>query len=136
MNAVKFVAAALLLAVLASCASHPISRDLRRQARLITFNQVRTDPEGTRGNIVIWGGRIINVVNNTNGSAMYIVCLPVGSNGRPIRDGTSPGRFIAASGGFIDPAMFPQGTRITVAGQLNGVLTEQLGQILTCIRWC
>ena len=130
MNAVKYLAAALLLALFSGCSSPPVSRDLQRQAKQVTFHQVRADPEGTSGTVVIWGGRIINVANDTNGSSIYIVGLPVSRNGSPARDGgTSPGRFIAASPNFLDPEMFPPGARITIAGQLDGVSTEQLGDM-------
>ncbi|HEV2455533.1 MAG TPA: Slp family lipoprotein, partial [Verrucomicrobiae bacterium] len=126
MNAVKYLAIALLLALLAGCASYPISDQFRQQARQITLDQVRADPEGTRGKIVIWGGRIINVVNESKGSSIYILCLPYREDEQPIPYAPSPGRFIATSTGFLDPEMFPHGSLITVAGQLDGVRTEPL----------
>ena len=129
MNAVKYLAPALLLAAFAGCASYPISKDLRQQAQVVTMDQVKADPAGTRGRIVIWGGRIINVANDTNGSAIYIVCLPMGSDEKPVADGPSPGRFIATTTDFLDPEAFPAHRRITVAGQLDGVWTEPLGKI-------
>jgi outer membrane lipoprotein len=129
MNFVKFFAPVLLLAVLSGCASYPISKDLRQQSQTITMSQVKADPAGTRGAIVIWGGRIINVVNGTNGGAIYIVCLPLRQDEEPLRYGPSPGRFIATSEEFLDPEMFPLHSLITVAGQLKGVWPEQLGNI-------
>jgi outer membrane lipoprotein len=127
MNTVKHVTCALLaLALLSGCASYPISDSFRQQAKQITLDQVRADPQGTRGTIVIWGGRIINVVNDTHGSAIYIVCLPLPQNEKPIAHGPSPGRFIATSTGFLDPEMFPYGGLVTIAGQLDGVRIEQL----------
>lgn len=129
MNAAKYLAAALLLAALSGCATYPISKDFRQQAKQVTLDQVKANPDGTRGTIVIWGGRIINVVNATNGSAIYIVCLPLPDNEKPIAYGPSPGRFIATSTSFLDPEMFPHGGLITVAGQLDGVRTEPLQNI-------
>ena len=133
MNAVKYFAPALMLsaalALFSGCASYPISKEYRQHAQIITLDQAKADPTGTRGKIVIWGGRIINVVNNKDGSEIYVVCLPMPSNEIPLADGPSPGRFIAASPGFLDPEMYPQGTLITVAGQLDGVATEQLGNV-------
>ncbi|HEX3625148.1 MAG TPA: Slp family lipoprotein [Verrucomicrobiae bacterium] len=136
MNASKYLGigiASLLasaLALVSGCASYPISKEYRQHAREITIAQVRANPDGTRGSIVIWGGRIINVVNDSHGSSMYILCLPSGSDERPIPAyDNSPGRFIATSPGFLDPEMYPQGSLITVAGQLNGVRTELLDNI-------
>jgi outer membrane lipoprotein len=129
MNAAKYLAPALLLAALSGCATYPIAKDLRQHAQMITISQVKADPAGTRGAIVIWGGRIINVSNDTNGGALYIVCLPLRPNERPLAHGPSPGRFIATSTEFLDPEMFPLHSLITVAGQLDGVWTEQLGNV-------
>ena len=129
MNVGRCVASALLLAALAGCSSYPISSDLRDQATQVPFSRVKADPEGTRGKVVIWGGRIIDVVNNTNGGTIYVLCLPVRSDGRPIDNQSSPGRFMAVSPGFLDPEIYPPGTRITVAGPLDGVWTEPLEDI-------
>ena len=129
MKAVKYLVCALLLAVLAGCASYPISKDLRKQARQVAISQVRADPKGTRGTLVIWGGRIINVVNNSNGGSMYILCLPVENSGKPAAEGPSPGRFVATSRNYLDPETFPRGRLITVAGQLNGIWTERLDKM-------
>jgi outer membrane lipoprotein len=129
MNASRYLASALFLALLSGCATGPISKEFQQQAKQVTIDQVRADPEGTRGTIVIWGGRIIDVVNETNGSSIYIVCLPLPQNEKPLPYGPSPGRFIATSTGFLDPEMFPHGSLITVAGQLDGVSTKQLGNV-------
>lgn len=131
MNAVKFIGLVVAPAVLllSGCASYPISKEVRQQARQVTFSQVRADPVGTRGTVVIWGGRIINVVNGPHGGSIYIVCLPLPDSGEPMARGPSPGRFIATSPDYLEPQMLPQGSRITVAGSLNGVLTEQLGKM-------
>lgn len=128
MNAVKWVVCALLLAALSGCASsrYPISEELRAQARKVTFDQVKADPNGTMGMVVIWGGRIIDVANTTNGGSIYILCLPVDSKGKPVANGESPGRFIAASPSFLDPELYPHGALVTVAGPLDGVWTEPL----------
>jgi outer membrane lipoprotein len=132
MNAVKvknFAIAAVGVAVLSGCASPPISKDVQHEAKQINFAQVRAYPDETRGQVVIWGGRIINVVNNTNASSIYIVGFPVDSDGKPVSKGPSPGRFIAAAPGFLDPTLLPHGRVITVAGSLNGVWPERLGKM-------
>ena len=140
MNAVKFkylagvigiagVAAVVAGLGLSGCASPPISKDVQAQAKAISYAQVRAYPEETRGQVVIWGGRIINVINHTNASSIYIIGMPVDSDARPISKGSSPGRFIAVAPGFLDPALIPHGRRITVAGPLNGVSVQRLGDM-------
>jgi outer membrane lipoprotein len=135
MNRVKWFASASVVSLLAmamilsGCSSGPISRDLREQAQQVTFNQVRANPAGTRGTVVIWGGRIIGVANTTNGGTIYVLGLPVRGGGKPRSGQPSPGRFMAVSPGFVDPELFPQGMRITVAGPLDGVWTEPVEDI-------
>lgn len=126
MNAGKYIAAVLALAMLAGCASYPIAKNLREQAKPLTVSQVKANPEGARGSIVIWGGRIINTVNSANGGEVYIMSRPLRSNGKPVVDGPPLGRFIATSGDYVEPEAFPAGWLITVAGQVTGVRTEML----------
>jgi outer membrane lipoprotein len=126
----KYVAVILLLAVLSGCASNPIAQDLRKQAQPLTHTQVIANPKTTTGSIVIWGGRIINLVNTNNGGEIYVLQLPLSRRSRPTsNDSASSGRFIAVSPEFLDPVKYPGGSLITVAGQLNGVRNERLQSV-------
>ncbi|HXC34365.1 MAG TPA: Slp family lipoprotein, partial [Candidatus Acidoferrales bacterium] len=101
LNAIKCLAPVLSLALFSGCASYPISKEYRQQEKQITLDEVKANPEGTRGAVVIWGGRIINVVNNSQGGAIYIYCLPLPENERPLAYAPSPGRFVATSAQFL-----------------------------------
>ena len=126
----KHVAVIFLLAALSGCASHPIAESLRQQAQPLTYSQVAANPKTTTGAIVIWGGRIINVVNDTNCGEIYVLQLPISGRGRPANnDSAAQGRFIAVSPEFLDPAKYPAGSLITVAGPLNGVRSERLQNV-------
>ncbi|HEX3628150.1 MAG TPA: Slp/YeaY family lipoprotein [Verrucomicrobiae bacterium] len=125
----KYIAV-FLLAVLSGCASHPIAADLRRQAQPLTYTQVTANPKTTGGTIVIWGGRILDTVNNTNGGEIYVLQLPLNRRGRPFNnDSAAQGRFICFSPNFLDPAKYPRGRLITVAGRLAGMRNERLQNI-------
>jgi outer membrane lipoprotein len=129
-NVGKYVTVGLLSAILCGCASSPITRDLRDQAQQLTITQVRANPQTTRGTMVVWGGRIINVVNTTNGGEIYVLQLPLSGRGRPATDNTlSDGRFIAMSPGFLDPVTYPRGHLVTIAGVLNGTRNERLQNV-------
>ncbi|HTV39013.1 MAG TPA: Slp family lipoprotein [Candidatus Sulfotelmatobacter sp.] len=122
----EFIAFMLGLAVLSGCAS-PISENLRNQAVPLTLLQAKANPQSTRGAVVIWGGRIISTANTTNGGEIYVLELPLGRRENPNSDdNTSTGRFIALSPEFLDPAAYPRGHLITVAGPLQGVRNERL----------
>ena len=126
-----FMVVVLGLAALSGCASNPISENLRNQAQPLTFTQVKVNPQSTRYVVVIWGGRIINTINTTNGTEIYVLQLPLDSKERPNPDDTaSTGRFIVLSPEFLDPAAYPRGHLITVAGRAQGVRTERLQNIL------
>ncbi len=127
----KYIGSILLIAMLAGCVSYPFDKSLRDQARPFSMTQVQANPKTTRGATVIWGGRIIRTINGTNGGQIYVLQLPLNRNERPINDDTAAGgRFIATSPEFLDPAAYPPGRLITVAGQLDGVRDQYLDNIL------
>jgi starvation-inducible outer membrane lipoprotein len=69
----KYVAVVLLFAVLSGCASNPIAKDLQNEAKPLSLSQVTANPKTTRGDLVIWGGRIIKTMGNTNGGEIYVL---------------------------------------------------------------
>jgi outer membrane lipoprotein len=127
----KYITAVLLVALLSGCASYPIAKNLREQAQPLTLNQVTANPKTTRGTMVVWGGRIIRTVNDTNGSAIYVLQRPLSRKEKPTDDHIfTGGRFIVISRESLDPATYPTGSLITVAGQLSGVRNELLQNTL------
>jgi len=122
----KHVRFILLLALLSGCVSRPIAHNLRKQAQPLTYTQATANPKTTTGTIVIWGGKIINTVNVTNSGEIFVLQLPLSRRGKPTsNDSAAQGRFIAVSPEFLDPAKYPVGSLVTVAGQLNGVRNER-----------
>jgi len=119
-----------LVAVLSGCENLPVSKSLRKQAKPVTLAQVRANPAVYRGTVVIWGGKVIQTVNDTNGGALYILQFPLTHYEAPMLGGVSTGRFIARSNGYIDPEVFTAGRLVTVAGRITGTVTEPLGKVL------
>jgi len=115
-----------LLVGLSGCVTYPISKNLREQAKPVTLAQAAASPAAYAGTVVIWGGQVIQTVNDTNGGAIYVLQFPLTNDERPERHGVSTGRFIARSGNYIDPEVFKPGQLITVAGPLAGTVTEPL----------
>ncbi|MGH8023659.1 MAG: Slp family lipoprotein [Limisphaerales bacterium] len=127
----KYVTAVVLLALLSSCASHPIASHWRDRAQPVTFTQARANPETARGTTVIWGGRIIDTVNDTNGGEIYVLKLPFKRGEKPTDKNTSTtGRFIARSHEPLEPAAYPAGCLITVAGTLDGARDQRVQSVL------
>lgn len=126
----KYVTVVLLSVLLSGCA-HPIASDLRTQAKPLTYIQAAANPKSTRGTLVIWGGRIIDAVNTTNGGQLYVLQLPLNRRGRPTDNDTlSGGRFIVTTPKALDSGTYQRGRLVTVAGVMDGVRNERLQNVL------
>ncbi len=116
--------------VLFGC-SYPISKELRQEARKdITFPQVLQNPNAYKGSTVIWGGSIIQTIPRADGTDIVVLETPLERQERPESDRYSQGRFIVRSPNFLDPEIYKNGRKITVAGQIVGEEPKALGQIM------
>ncbi|KAF3984104.1 MAG: Slp family lipoprotein [Methylococcales symbiont of Hymedesmia sp. n. MRB-2018] len=77
---------------------------------------------------VRWGGKIIDVENKVEGTQIQILYYPLNHYGRPLLDKPSLGRFISISKQFLDPAIYPKDTEITIAGSINGMVEKVIGE--------
>jgi len=118
----------LLLILFSGCS--PISRELRAQAdRTLSFQQVFQDPEASKGKIVIWGGEIIETINQKDGTTLIVVLQrPLDWMEEP-KIQRSEGRFIILVEGYVDPYVFRRGRKITVAGEILGRKVMRLGEL-------
>jgi outer membrane lipoprotein len=118
----------LLLILFSGCT--PISRDLRAQAdRTVNFLQVFQNPEAYKGKVVIWGGEIIETINQKDGTTLIVVLQrPLDWMEEP-KFQRSEGRFIILAEGYVDPYVFKRGRRITVAGEILGRKVMRLGEL-------
>jgi len=114
----------LIPLALSGCVTYPIAKNLQRQAQPLTLSQVSANPGVYQGSVVIWGGRIIKTVNDVNNSAIYVLQLPLGSDGQPLAYANASGRFIASSKEFLDPEIYQRGRLVTVAGAVAGLESE------------
>jgi outer membrane lipoprotein len=122
------VLALLLLILFAGCA--PISKDLRAQAdRTLSFHQVFQNPDAVKDKIVIWGGEIVETINQKDGTTLIVVLQrPLDWLEEP-KIQRSEGRFIILVRGYVDPYVFGRGRRITVAGEILGRKVIRLGEL-------
>lgn len=111
--------------VLAGCATLP--RTLRVPGvTSFTVSQARQGvvPAGVK---VRWGGTIASVRNGKVRTWIEIVEQPLSGNGRPRRTDRSEGRFLARFNGFLDPAIYTAGRKITVVGDVTHAVTGTIG---------
>jgi outer membrane lipoprotein len=117
-----------VLCLLLSACAYPISKQFREEARKdLTFSTVLQNPTTYRGSVVIWGGVIINTLNRPEGTEITVLQTPLDSGGEPADEKFSHGRFIAKSPQFLDPEIYKNGRKITVAGEITGQETRPLG---------
>jgi outer membrane lipoprotein len=125
---VKLFFPAFFVAVVSGC-SYPIAQQYREEARKSpTFAEVFKDPAAYTGSIVLWGGTIIETVTVSDGSEMFVLQTPLDYMEKPEAARYSEGRFIAKSSSFLDPEIYKNGRKITLAGEIMGRETRPLGK--------
>ena len=77
----------------------------------------------------MWGGRIIEILNRNDSTEMVILQMELDSQGYPQKSDQSQGRFLVRSNQFMDPAIYSEGTLITVVGRLEDSETRLIGEM-------
>jgi len=124
----RFLLFGLFLLMISGCA-YPISKELRQEAgKDLTFPMVLQDPTAHIGSIVLWGGRIIETIPQPEGSEIIVLETPLDYLEEPEAAKYSQGRFIAKSSKLLDPEIYKNGKKITLAGEIIGKETRPLGK--------
>jgi len=118
-----------LALILSGCAGG-ISRQARSQVTYFgPFNSVQQQPESHKGEAVMWGGRVIETLNRDRSTELLVLQLELTDQDFPVDNDKSQGRFIIRSSQFLDPAIYPEGTLITVIGRIEGSETRPVGEM-------
>jgi outer membrane lipoprotein len=128
-SASLFVFGLLLFILSSGCA--PISKELRAEAdQTLTFQQVFQKPEAYKGKTVIWGGEIIKTTNQKDKSTLIeVLQRPLDWQEEPKEAGPSGGRFLVLVEEYLDPQIYRNGRKMTVAGKILGEKTRLLGEM-------
>jgi outer membrane lipoprotein len=114
---------------LAACAP-VISKDVLKEVdATVRFDMLLGNPDQYVGRTVLLGGEIIETQPVPEKTLIMVLQRPLVSRDKPSREGTSEGRFIVSSPGFLDPAIYRTGRQITVAGEVTGKEVRPLGKI-------
>ena len=95
----------------------------------IALAQVVKNPEAYKGRTVLWGGKIMRVVNKKEGTLIEVLQLPLDINDRPKDVDTSQGRFLALQPGYLDVAIYRPGREVTIVGKVQAIKKLPLGEI-------
>ncbi len=124
-----WIGSVCILLALSACAGG-ISKQTQSQITYFgPFDVVQQQPEKYRGETVMWGGKVINAVPGEESTELVVLQLGLSSQNRPQDNDQSNGRFIVRSSRFLDPAVYPQGTLVTVVGPVKGAETRPIGQM-------
>lgn len=115
----------VIAAVITACATSPFETGDRHVARLSPA-EARERP-GQAGATVIWGGRIVGVVNTGRATELEVLSLPLGSGDRPRRQAEGGARFVIRHRGFLDPMIYAPGRHVTALGAFEGVESRSVG---------
>ena len=122
-------AVTLLAFVCISCAAG-MSEQARSQVTYMgTFAQVQQQPERYKGETVMWGGKIVEAQPGNNTSELVVLQLALSGQDRPKDNDQSQGRFLVRSNQFLDPALYPPGTLVTIIGRVQGSEKRLIGKM-------
>mgnify|MGYP006273889665 CR=1 FL=1 len=123
---VKSAAAAAILALFSTgCATSPFGQ-AGASARDLGPAQALRQP-GRIGETVLWGGRIVGVVNTGEATELEILALPLGPGDRPRRNAEGGARFVIRQAGFLEPMTFAPGRHVTALGEFSGIESRSVG---------
>lgn len=123
----RLSAAFAVLVLAAGCAVNP-PRGLEAVPEAPGAATVQGDPERYRGQVVRWGGEILDVHNRTGLTEVEVYSRPLYDNAEPRPEGGDGVRFIARIGRFLDPVEYQPGRRLTVRGKVQSAVTRAVGE--------
>ena len=93
------------------------------------FSQIKAAPDSFRGQSLVLGGQVLTARRMKDGTRIEVLQLPLNDSQQPTLDlMKSQGRFVAVQREFLDPATIPQGTFLTVTGEVTGSITLPLDE--------
>ena len=92
------------------------------------FSELQAAPDQHRGQVVMFGGRIVETAPSATGTEITVLQLPLGASDKPALDKPSEGRFLISTPEFLDPAAYPKLTLVTVVGEVTGHTVRPVGE--------
>lgn len=117
--------AIILAALLAGCATSPFDTTGRQPAELGPGEAV--EQPGRAGANVIWGGRIVGILNTGDATEIEVLALPLGPGDRPRREADGGARFVIVHPGFLEPMTYAPGRYVTAFGRFTGIESRSVG---------
>jgi outer membrane lipoprotein len=118
--------------LLYSCAP-VLDRSLMKESvKDVSFRTLREHPDEYRGRLFVLGGVIVKTRLTAEGSQIEALHVPVDSQGYFSDRGRSEGRYFAVlpkEDEILDPEVYLQGRRVTLAGRFTGLRKEKIEEM-------
>ena len=121
----------LVAGLLGGCATtSEIPAPVLENTEKVAFPQLAQNPSAYEGQRIILGGEVIRAKLLADRTEIEVLELPLDSTDEPTRNrAASQGRFLAyQTKAFLDPAILPPGTRVTIVGEGKAALRKQMDE--------
>ncbi|MFP3868554.1 MAG: Slp family lipoprotein [Desulfobacteraceae bacterium] len=98
-----------------------ISKSVLSQAdRSLGFEELQSNPQKWRGQVVVLGGEVMSVSPANGGSWLWVSQQELGPKLRPLDKTPSGGQFLVQSPQYLNKSHYVKGRKVTVAGKVGG----------------
>lgn len=118
-----------LMVLTAACGSAISKESLRQVDPEITFQGLIKDPDRYKGKVILVGGQIVSTTVRESESWIELLQQPLDWRQRPQNTDVSYGRFLVRFQGFLDPAIYAAGKKITVLGEVFGEKVQPINEM-------
>ncbi len=125
----KIVSIACLLVLMSACAPVISQKTMGTVDKNISFMALRQNPDAFKGKVVLLGGQIIATTVKADDTWIEILEKPLNYWQKPADADQSSGRFLVRFPGFLDPAIYATGRKLTVVGQVDGKVVRPLKEV-------
>src|SRR5437660_1242627 len=120
----------LVAGLLGGCATSELPAPVLENTEKVAFPQLAQNPSAYEGQRIILGGEVIHAKRLVDRTEIEVLELPLDSTNEPTGNrAASQGRLLAyQTKDFLDPAIVPPGTRVTIAGEGKAAVRRQMDQ--------
>lgn len=119
----------ILLWLMAAACQPVLSETIRGQAdTAFPPGELHADPEKYIGKIILLGGTVVRVTNESTRSVLELLERPLGSRLEPEAGDVTLGRALIVFDKTLDDQIFYQGRKVTLAAEIVGRETRPLDQ--------
>lgn len=125
----RIVFIACLLVLISACGPVISQKTMSAVDKSISFEALRENPDIFKGKIAVLGGQIIATTVKADETWVEVLQRPLDYRQKPQDTDQSSGRFLVRFQGFLDPAIYAGGRKLTVAGKVEGKVVRPLKEL-------